>query len=211
MARQFLRQKTEDLETAGREFAQVGTNLTFRGLLVAVTEFGGKLAPLMKMHVLTREQRLPLGLGAAWEFFSSPRNLDAITPPELGFKIVDLREETMHEGQIIVYRVKVAPWVWVPWVTEIKSVREGFAFVDEQRFGPYKFWHHRHSFESCDGGVLMRDVVHYRLPLGPLGDLAHALFVRRKLERIFDFRREILERRFGRWRGTGEGLAGAGH
>lgn len=151
----------------------------------------------MKIHVLEREQRLALGIGAAWDFFASPRNLDEITPPELGFRIVHLPGERMYEGQIIGYRVKIAPGLWVPWVTEIKAVEEGKSFIDEQRSGPYRFWHHRHSFEEVEGGVAMRDLVHYALPGGPVGGLAHRVFVRRKLERIFDYRREVLAARFG--------------
>ena len=148
------------------------------------------------IHVLEQEQWLPLTMAEAWSFFSSPRNLDAITPPDLGFRIVSLLSEKMHEGQIVTYKVKVAPTVWISWVTEIKAVEEGRSFVDEQRFGPYKFWHHRHTFEERDGGVLMRDVVHYALPFGPIGEVVHGLFVRRKLEWIFGFRRKELERRF---------------
>jgi len=152
----------------------------------------------MKLHCLSREQRLPITMEAAWEFFSSPRNLDAITPPELGFRIVHLPDETMHEGQIITYKVKAAPALWLSWVTEIKAVEHGRAFVDEQRSGPYRFWHHRHTFEPIEGGVLMKDLVHYALPFWPFGEIAHALFVREKLRRVFDFRRAELERRFGR-------------
>lgn len=151
----------------------------------------------MTLHTLEQEQRLPISLETAWEFFSSPRNLDEITPGDLGFKITRLSDEKMHEGQIITYKVKVAPLVWVPWVTEIKCVDEGRSFVDEQRFGPYKFWHHRHTFEEIPGGVLMRDLVHYGLPLGPLGAIAHAVFVGSKLKRIFHFRKQELARRFG--------------
>jgi ligand-binding SRPBCC domain-containing protein len=151
----------------------------------------------MTLHHLAQEQILPISLQTAWEFFSSPRNLDAITPPDLGFRIVRLHSDTMHEGQIIEYRVKVAPAVWIPWVTEIKAVEEGRAFIDEQRAGPYRFWHHRHLFEAVEGGVKMTDLIHYALPFGPLGSIAHALFVRRKLEWIFGFRREELARRFG--------------
>ncbi len=149
------------------------------------------------MHVLEQEQLLPITLEEAWSFFSSPRNLDSITPPELGFRIESCHSERMHEGQIITYKVKVAPAVWIPWVTEIKAVEEGRAFVDEQRFGPYRFWHHRHTFEAVDGGVRMGDLVHYALPFGPLGSVVHRFFVRPKLERIFAFRREILEEKFG--------------
>lgn len=149
------------------------------------------------IHVLEQEQRLPISITEAWDFFSSPRNLDAITPPELGFRIESLRSESMHEGQIITYRVKVLPGVWIPWVTEIKAVEEGRSFIDEQRFGPYRFWHHRHVFEEVEGGVLMKDLVHYAMPFRPLGELGHGLFVRPKLERIFEFRRKVLEERFG--------------
>jgi ligand-binding SRPBCC domain-containing protein len=151
----------------------------------------------MKLYSLAQEQRLPLTLDAAWNFFSSPRNLDEITPGDLGFKIVSLPGEKMYEGQIISYQVKIFPAIWMPWVTEIKAVDEGKSFVDEQRFGPYKFWHHRHTFEAIPGGVLMKDLVHYGLNFGPIGSIANALFVRPKLERIFQFRREMLAKRFG--------------
>ena len=133
----------------------------------------------------------------AWRFFSSPRNLDEITPAELGFKIESCRSDVMHEGQIITYKVMVFPGVWVPWVTEIKAVEEGTSFIDEQRFGPYGFWHHRHLFEPIEGGVRMTDLVHYGLPFYPFGELAHGLIVRPKLERIFSFRRKVLAERFG--------------
>jgi len=148
------------------------------------------------LHHLTREQFLPISLEEAWAFFSSPRNLDSITPPEMGFRIVHCPAETMHEGQIIEYRVKMLPGIWVPWVTEIKGVETGSAFIDEQRFGPFRFWHHRHTFEAVEGGVRLGDSVHYALPFGPAGGLAHLLFVRRKLEWIFEYRRAELERRF---------------
>lgn len=129
-------------------------------------------------------------------FFSSPANLEEITPEDVGFEITSPIAAKMFEGQIITYRVKIAPAVSLSWVTEIKCVNEGRSFVDEQRFGPYKFWHHRHEFESAPGGVMMRDTVHYALPLGPFGTLAHAIFVRRKLEWIFSCRKRILTKRF---------------
>ena len=148
------------------------------------------------IHTLSQEQFLPITLKEAWEFFSTPRNLDEITPDDLGFKIVYQPGEKMYEGQIIEYKVMVAPGIWVPWVTEIKCVEERVSFVDEQRFGPYKFWHHLHTFEETEGGVLMKDLVHYALPLWPFGEIGHGIFVRPKLERIFGFRREILAKRF---------------
>ncbi len=151
----------------------------------------------MTIHTLQQEQRLPITLEAAWEFFSSPRNLDEITPGDLGFKIVSLPGEKMYEGQIITYKVMIFLGIWVPWVTEIKSVDEGHSFVDEQRFGPYKFWHHRHTFEAIPGGVLMRDLVHYGLGYGPFGAIAHAVFVGAQLRSIFGFRQKELARKFG--------------
>ena len=148
------------------------------------------------IHTFSQEQFLPITLTEAWEFFSSPANLDAITPDELSFKTVYLPGDKMYEGQIIEYKVMVAPAIWVPWVTEIKCVREKESFIDEQRFGPYKFWHHLHSFEEKDGGVLMKDLVHYALPFWPFGEIGHGIFVRPKLESIFGFRKEILAKRF---------------
>ncbi len=151
----------------------------------------------MKIHQLARRQHLAISIGEAWDFFSSPANLDLITPPDLGFQITSAPEPRMYEGQIITYRVKIAPPLWVPWVTEIKNVEENRSFIDEQRFGPYAFWHHRHLFEPEGDGVMMTDTVHYGLPLGPLGSIAHAVFVRRKLEWIFGYRHSIIEKRLG--------------
>lgn len=152
----------------------------------------------MKIHRFTRSQKLPITMEQAWDFFSSPANLDSITPPELGFKILGDPPQKMHEGQIICYKVKVAPLTWVSWVTEIKAVDEGRSFIDEQRFGPYAFWHHRHTFEPIEGGVLACDEVNYGLPFGPLGSIVHPILVKPKLERIFQFRWDELVRRFGK-------------
>lgn len=151
----------------------------------------------MRIHRLEQRQRLPISLEAAWDYFSSPANLNEITPPDFGFRITSPPEPAMHEGQIITYQVKVAPLVWVCWVTEIKCVDERRTFIDEQRFGPYKFWHHRHSFEETEEGVIMTDVVHYALPFGWLGSLAHVVFVRSKLKWIFEYRRKKLVEQFG--------------
>lgn len=152
----------------------------------------------MRLHHFVREQWLPIPRAEAWAFFATPRNLDAITPPDLGFRIVHQPGETMYEGQIIEYRVRLMPFLWMPWVTEIKAVKEGESFIDEQRAGPYRFWHHRHTFEDApEGGTRMRDLVHYAVGWGPLGEIANALHVRGKLSRIFDFRAEVLRRRFG--------------
>jgi ligand-binding SRPBCC domain-containing protein len=151
----------------------------------------------MKIHTLEQQQILPITLEQAWQFFSSPANLEKITPEDVGFEITSPLPAKMFEGQIITYRVKIAPMVRVSWVTEIKCVLEGRSFIDEQRFGPYKFWHHHHEFESVAEGVMMRDTVHYALPFGPFGALAHTLFVRRKLHWIFNSRKQILAKQFG--------------
>ena len=149
------------------------------------------------MNILEQEQVLPISREEAWAFFSDPRNLEEITPDELGFHIVSGADQAMHEGQVITYRLRILPGVTVGWVTEIKAVEEGVAFVDEQRFGPYKFWHHRHSFEEVEGGILMRDRVHYKVGWWVFGWLAERVFVRRQVEHIFAERRRVLEQKFG--------------
>lgn len=147
--------------------------------------------------MLEQHQRLAVSRDDAWEFFSTPRNLNQLTPPDVGFKILSQPGERLYEGQIITYRISVLPLASLSWVTEIKSVEVGKSFVDEQRFGPYAFWHHRHTFEDADGGVVIGDHVHYAVGWGPIGAFAHAMFVRRKLEAIFAFRRKFLAARFG--------------
>ena len=147
----------------------------------------------MKVHVLEQSQFLPISMEEAWEFFATPRNLDKIIPDDFGFSILHVSGEKMHPGQIITYKVKVPPGVTISWVTEITHVDEGKSFVDDQRFGPYKFWHHKHSFEPTEGGIIMHDLVHYALPFSPFGEIAHGLFVKPQLKKIFDSRRSMLD------------------
>lgn len=151
----------------------------------------------MKLYSLEAVQELRLSLEDAWSFFSNPTNLAAITPPTLGFRIVSAVPPRMHEGLMIEYRVTPLLGLPVPWVTEITHVREPHYFVDEQRAGPYKLWHHEHIFEVIPGGVRMIDRVRYMLFLDPMSRLMHALLVRPKLEFIFEYRRKVLEQRFG--------------
>lgn len=153
----------------------------------------------MKLYRLYRIQRLPISIDEAWDFFSRPENLRAITPPWLDFQITSAVPERMHAGTIISYTVRPLLRVPVQWITEITHVQEPTFFVDEQRFGPYKLWHHQHTFRAIDGGVEMEDLVHYMLPFGPLGRLAHGVQVRPLLEEIFDYRYDVLEQRFGVW------------
>jgi ligand-binding SRPBCC domain-containing protein len=150
----------------------------------------------MRLHRLTREQWLAAPIEQVWPFFASPANLDALTPPEMRFRITSEPEPVMTAGQIISYRIRLAPGIATTWVTEITHLDEGRMFVDEQRAGPYRFWHHRHRFLPQGGGVVVVDEVHYALPFGPLGEWVHALDIRRRLARIFAHRAAALERRF---------------
>lgn len=150
----------------------------------------------MKIYRLTREQKLPVSIQEAWAYFSTPKNLSEITPEDMRFRILS-KPEPMYPGQIINYFVTPMLGVSMRWTTEITHVVEQKYFVDEQRFGPYAFWHHKHFFEADGSGVICRDEVDYALPFGFLGRLAHILFVRKKLESIFDFRHRKLEMLFG--------------
>ena len=151
----------------------------------------------MKMYRLTARQYFPISTTEAWDFLSNPENLQKITPDHMGFKILGEKQEPMYAGQIIHYSVAPFPGFRTRWVTEITHLQEGSYFVDEQRFGPYSFWHHKHFISEVENGTLMRDVIDYKLPLGPLGHLAQALFVRRQLKAIFRYREKTLEAAFG--------------
>lgn len=152
----------------------------------------------MSYYRLHREQYLPISLAQAWEFFSAPQNLKEITPPYLQFETLYPTEpEKMYAGQIITYTIRPVWNFKLFWMTEITHVQDGHYFVDEQRFGPYAFWHHTHFFFPVTGGVKMVDQVHYKLPFGILGSLAHWLFVKKQLTGIFEFRRKVLINRFG--------------
>lgn len=158
----------------------------------------------MAVYTLKRVQRLPIPLEQTWDFFSSPGNLKDITPAYMGFEVTSdpALLQKMYAGQIITYFVRPILGIPLFWMTEITHVEEGKFFVDEQRVGPYALWHHQHHFRPVPGGVEMLDLVHYRLPLGWLGDLANRLFVRRQLNGIFDFRKKVLEEKFGKMPGS---------
>ena len=152
---------------------------------------------MSKVYSFKTIQQLPISLDAAWDFFSSPANLKKITPADMGFNVVSkYHGEKMYPGQIIEY--KVSPVLGIPlyWMTEITHVQDKEYFVDEQRFGPYSMWHHQHHFKAVDGGVEMTDIVHYKLPLWFLGDIANTLFVKKQLQHIFEYRYKIVEQQF---------------
>lgn len=149
------------------------------------------------IHRLEATQVIPVTVAEAWSFFSDPRNLSRITPPDLDFRITSEVPTRMYEGMMITYTLRPLLGFPVRWATEITHVDEGVRFVDEQRVGPYAMWHHEHTFTPVAAGVEMRDVVHYTLPFGVLGDVAHALGVGSRVRSIFAYRRRALARRFG--------------
>jgi ligand-binding SRPBCC domain-containing protein len=151
----------------------------------------------MRLHRLATRLVLPAPIDEAWAFFASPANLPRITPPWLNLSPTSPLPEAMHPGLIVTYNVRPFPGVELLWVTEITHVIEGELFVDEQRAGPYRFWHHQHHFRAVPGGTEMHDIVHYALPMGLIGDVLGAGTVRRRVKGIFAYRREALERRFG--------------
>ncbi len=158
-----------------------------------------KAVSMSKVYSLKTVQTIPITLQQAWDFFSKPGNLKDITPPNMGFVIRSKYQgDTMYAGQIIEYTVKPVLGIPVYWMTEITHVAEGKYFIDEQRFGPYSLWHHQHHFAEVSGGVQMTDIVHYKIPFWFLGDIAHALFVESQLKKIFDFRFQAVEEKFGK-------------
>lgn len=150
----------------------------------------------MRLQALRTVQRLPVSIAEAWAFFSDPRNLDRITPPWMRFEVLSALPDRAYPGLLVTYRVRPVAGIPVTWVTEITHMREPHLFVDEQRFGPYRFWHHQHLFREVPGGVEMEDIVHYALPLGWLGVIVNRLMVAPRLREIFEFRRRVLEEHF---------------
>lgn len=152
----------------------------------------------MAVYQLKKEQLVPAGIDEIWDFISSPANLSKITPEKMGFEITsgELLEK-MYPGMIISYKVRPLLGIKMTWVTEITQVKEKQYFVDEQRVGPYSMWHHEHILEEQENGILMKDIITYRPPMGFLGALANRLFIRKQLDGIFSFRKEAMEKRFG--------------
>lgn len=158
------------------------------------------------MLILERKQLIPRQIDGVWPFFCDPRNLDPMTPSFLEFEILSGADQPMRAGQEIEYRIRLAPGLRHRWVTEITYCESGRCFVDEQRKGPYRLWRHTHRFETIGNGVLMTDLVQYRMPLEPLGALVHGLFVKRRLKTIFDYRRAYIKMRFDRKASGGDPL-----
>lgn len=152
----------------------------------------------MGFYQLTESQKIPASIDEVWDFISSPANLKKITPAYMGFEVITSGlPEKMYPGMVIAYRVSPVRGLKITWVTEITHVQEKRYFVDEQRVGPYKMWHHEHQIVAIAGGVRMTDIVSYKPPLGIIGSLANAFFIGRQLKGIFEFRKKALIDIFG--------------
>jgi len=149
------------------------------------------------MHQFKAEQILPISKEKAWDFFSSPKNLSLITPPEMDFKIIsELIGDDIFEGMKIDYTVRPILGIAVHWQTEICEVNNQNYFVDKQSKGPYNIWEHRHTFTEVNGGILMQDVVNYKLPFGIVGRILNTIVVKRKINIIFEYRKKVLNTLF---------------
>lgn len=153
----------------------------------------------MSVYTLQQTQKIPTSLNFVWDFISSPHNLKLITPPYMGFDVTtENLPEKMYPGMIISYKVKPLMNIPLTWVTEITHVRDCEFFVDEQRVGPYKLWHHQHHLKEIEGGVLMTDIVNYQPPFGIIGDISNRLIIKNKLDDIFSYRKKKVEEIFGK-------------
>lgn len=154
----------------------------------------------MAFYQLIKKQKLPVTINVIWDFISAPDNLKEITPEYMGFIITsNSATEKMYPGMIITYKVSPLLGIKLNWMTEITHMKDCEYFVDEQRIGPYKMWHHQHKIEPIEGGVLMTDIVTYQPPLGILGAIANSLFIKKQLQAIFNYRTLALEKRFGKF------------
>ncbi len=151
----------------------------------------------MGFYQFQREQIINATIDEVWDFISSPKNLKKITPEHMGFDIrTPNLPDKIYEGMIISYTVKPMLGISTNWVTEITHVKDKHYFVDEQRVGPYALWHHQHIITPLENGVLMKDIVSYKPPMGLLGNMANALFIRKMLNQIFAHRTKVLEKIF---------------
>ncbi len=153
----------------------------------------------MMVNKLFYSQKLPISIDEAWDFLSSPNNLKLITPESMNFKIIDWDKKKAYPGQIIQYTVSPVLGIRIKWVTEITQVIRNSYFIDEQRFGPYSFWHHKHFIKEIDNGILMDDVIHYKIPFGLIGKILNKIYVKNKLDKIFKYRENKLNEIFGNY------------
>lgn len=149
------------------------------------------------IHTIIQKQWLPISLDKAWAYFATPANLQEITPEDMTFEIVSPVPDKMYQGLMILYVIRPFARIPMRWCSEITSVQEKRFFIDAQRSGPYKLWHHEHHFEEQDGGVLMTDILYYDIGRSVFGWLAGELFVHKKIQDIFQHRKRRLEQIFG--------------
>ena len=154
----------------------------------------------MKIYTLHKKQQLPISVDTAWKFLSNPKNLKIITPDYMSFNIVSHIDRPLYTGQIIQYIVTPLLGIKTQWVSEITHIEEKKYFVDEQMYGPYALWHHKHFVKEIPGGVELEDIIDYKVPLGLLGQLVHPFLVKPKLEEIFNYRQEKLLELFGEFK-----------
>ena len=142
------------------------------------------------------EQKINTDLSNLWEFISSPKNLSKITPNYMDFNIKSKVPEQMYEGLIISYTVKPILGIKLNWVTEITHIKDKNYFVDEQRSGPYKMWHHEHILEETNDGIIMKDIISYIPPYGIIGLILNKLFIKKQVREIFQYRTKVLDEIF---------------
>jgi ligand-binding SRPBCC domain-containing protein len=150
------------------------------------------------MYQIRFQQIIPTDIQTCWDFFSSPKNLKIITPDYMGFEVLVDLPDKMYAGLMIEYRVKPLLGIPLKWITEITHVEDLKFFVDEQRKGPYKIWHHEHHFKQVPEGIEMIDIISYELPFGIIGNAVHPILVKQKLKEIFDYRYIKVEEIFGK-------------
>jgi ligand-binding SRPBCC domain-containing protein len=152
----------------------------------------------MKIYHLSQKQKLPITHDVAWAFFSNPINLVQLTPPEI--KMIDETFEParrIYAGMIQIFKVRLLGVIPYRWVAEITHLEAPYAFVDEQKVGPFAFWHHRHCLVPIEGGVEVMDSVHYAMPFGFIGSLIHHFVVQKQLQAMFHYRAKMLAEFFG--------------
>lgn len=154
----------------------------------------------MKIYTLHKTQKLPISPEKAWKFLSNPKNLKIITPDYMSFNIVSPIDRPLYTGQIIQYIVTPLLGIKTKWVSEITHIEDKKYFVDEQMYGPYSLWHHKHFIKEIEGGVEMEDIIDYKVPLGVLGQIMHPILVKPKLEEIFSYRQKKLIELFGKYK-----------
>lgn len=154
----------------------------------------------MAFYQIVKQQKLPASITEVWAFISSPVNLKEITPEKMGFEVThNTGYGKMYPGMIITYKISPVLGIKLTWLTEITHVEDFEYFVDDQRIGPYRMWHHQHKIEAIDRGVLMTDIVTYQPPFGVIGAIANAIFIKKQLQTIFDYRTIAMEKRFGKY------------